>query len=61
MAEYYTDDITWCSNRRCKNKKCERNQERLRPTPYKAYSFADLEGTAYCIKRTPEERERKEK
>ena len=59
MAEYYTDDITWCSNRRCSNrrcnnKKCERNPKRIRFNPFKEYSFADLEGTAYCIKRTPQ-------
>ena len=50
MAEYYSDDITWCSNRRCGNKKCERNPTRIKPTAFKAYSFADLEGTAYCKK-----------
>lgn len=49
MAEYYTDDITWCSNRKC-NKKCERNPKRIRWTPCKEYSFADLENTKYCIK-----------
>lgn len=58
MAEYYTDDITWCSNRRCNNKKCERNPKRIRFTPFKEYSFSDLDGTAYCVKttRTPIER-----
>lgn len=50
MAEYYSDDITWCSNRRCGNKKCERNPKRIRPS-FKEYSFADLEGTAYCKKK----------
>lgn len=49
MVDYYTDDITWCSNRRC-NKKCERNPKRIRMTPCKEYSFADLENTAYCAK-----------
>jgi hypothetical protein len=48
MAEYYSDDITWCSNRRCKNTKCERNPKKLKPTPFKGYSFADLEGSDYC-------------
>ena len=58
MAEYYTGDITWCRNRRCNNKKCERNPKRIRFTPAKEYSFADLDGTAYCVKttRTPKER-----
>lgn len=58
MAEYYTDDITWCRNRRCNNKKCERNPKRIRWTPCKEYSFADLDGTDYCekTKRTPKER-----
>lgn len=50
MGEYYTDDITWCSNRKC-NKKCERNPKRIRWTPCKEYSFADLENTEYCIKK----------
>lgn len=50
MGEYYTDDITWCSNRRCNSKRCERNPKRIRPNPIKEYSFADLENTAYCIK-----------
>ena len=55
MAEYYTDDITWCSNRRCNNKKCERNPKNIRFTPFKEYSVSDLENTAYCVKtkRTP--------
>ena len=58
MAEYYTDDITWCSNRRCNNKKCERNPKRIRFNPFKEYSFAELENTAYCPKkRTPQKEE----
>ena len=56
MAEYYTDDITWRSNRRCNNKKCERNPKRIRFTPFKKYWFADLDGTAYCVKTTPRQK-----
>lgn len=58
MAECYTDDILWCSNRRCNTKKCKRNPKRIRFTPFKEYSFAELDGTDYCVKskRTPKER-----
>ena len=58
MAEYYTDDITWCNNIRCDNKECERNPKHIRFTPFKERYFADLDGTVYCEKttRTPKER-----
>lgn len=51
MDEYYTDDITWCSNMNCNNKKCERNPKRIRRQPSKMYFFADLDGTVYCEKK----------
>lgn len=57
MAEYYTDDITWCSNMKCNNKKCERNPNRIRRQPYKMYFFADLDGTIYCAKTTQKKKE----
>lgn len=52
MAEYYTDDITWCSNRRCKCMKCYRNSKHIRKDipPYKPLSFVNFEGTQYCLK-----------
>ena len=50
MAEYYSEDITWCSKRNCNNSKCERNRKRIRPT-VKPLSFADLEYTKYCPKK----------
>ena len=53
MTEYYTDDITWCSNRKC-NKKCDRNPKLIKFTPVKEYSFADLDGTVYCAKKKGE-------
>ena len=51
MAEYYSDDITWCSNRKCE-RKCRRNPKLIRilSPMTKLYSFADLEGTSYCEK-----------
>lgn len=48
---YYTDDITWCSNKKCTRMTCERNPKNIRPSVIqKEYSFADLEGTIYCSK-----------
>lgn len=43
-------DITYCSNRKCTKKKCERNQANV-PFPYMDRWLADLEWTEYCIKK----------
>ena len=49
--EYYSDDITYCDNRRCNLKSCERHPRRIRLAPVtKTFSFAHLEGTEFCIK-----------
>ena len=50
IDNYYTEDITWCTNCNCNIKKCERNPKRIRPT-YRELSFADLEYTEYCPKK----------
>ena len=52
MYKGYSDDITWCSNRRCKRMKCYRNSKHIRKdiSPYKPLSFANFEGTQYCLK-----------
>lgn len=52
MYKGYSDDITWCSNRDCTRKKCKRNPMNIRKDapPTKMFSFADFEGTQYCIK-----------
>ena len=55
MAEYYSEDITWCSKRNCNVMKCERNPVHIKLS-FHPLSFADYEGTDYCIKRTPIEK-----
>jgi predicted DNA-binding protein (UPF0251 family) len=50
IGEYFSQDITFCSNRNCKNKKCKRNSCHINWTIKPYHSFADFEGTRYCIK-----------
>ena len=43
------EDITFCLSRECERKECERNPSNIRNTR-DFYSFAELEGTKYCLK-----------
>ena len=51
MGEYKSLDITFCSNRKYKNKTCERNQCHMNLWVKPYYSVADLENTEYCPKK----------
>ena len=51
MSEYYSQDITFCSNRKCENKKCERNRCHINWAIKPYHSFADFENTEYCPKK----------
>lgn len=45
-----SQDITFCLNRKCEMKECERHPSNIRNTrPF--YSFAELDGTKHCLKR----------
>lgn len=50
--EYWPQDITWCMNRDCSEKRCMRNQVHIidRKIPH---SVAYLEGTGDCYKTKP--------
>ncbi|MGN1130219.1 MAG: hypothetical protein ACI4Q8_02615 [Ruminococcus sp.] len=41
------EDITFCDNRKCKNKKCFRNPKNIKHFEI-PHSFASLKGTDYC-------------
>lgn len=47
---YYDQDITFCSKRDCKNKKCKRNSCHIDWSVKPYHSFADFENTQYCPK-----------
>lgn len=50
---YYSDDITWCDNRKCPVLECSRNLKNRRVHLGKdLYSTSSFEGTVYCIKKT---------
>lgn len=51
MGEYKSLDITFCSNRRCQNKTCERNQCHVILSIKPHYSVSDFENTEYCPKK----------
>ena len=46
---YFSQDITFCSNRECKNKKCRRNSCHIDWSVKPYQSFADFENTQYCL------------
>ena len=59
--KYYSDDITWCDNRKCTVTDCQMNQVHRRKNSLKPYySCSHFEGTQYCIK-TQKEKERERK
>ena len=46
-----SQDITFCDNKKCKRKSCERHRSRVNWAVGRPYrSFADLENTRYCPK-----------
>ena len=51
---YYNQDITFCSNRECENKKCKRNHCHIDWSVKPYHSFADFENTQYCPKKRSE-------
>ena len=51
MSEYTSQDITFCTKRDCKNKKCERNRCHINWAIKPYHSFADFENTQYCLKK----------
>lgn len=46
---YYTQDITFCSNRECENKKCKRNHCHIDWSVKPYQSFCNFENTQYCL------------
>ena len=56
--EYYSQDITFCSNGRCTRKTCERHKSNVNWAAKPYHSFADFDGTQYCpkAKKSSEER-----
>ena len=54
VKQWHSDDITFCTNKKCKTTKCMRNSKniRIRDIPH---SFADLDGNKdYCLKKQGE-------
>lgn len=50
---YYSEDITFCTNRKCERKGCMRHWDNYRG--YKPYiSVSDFTGTVYCPKEKKE-------
>lgn len=48
--QYHSEDITFCSNNKCKITKCMRNPKNIR-NYQRNHSFADLdENKDYCLK-----------
>lgn len=48
--KYYSQDITFCSNRKCVRESCARHQCHVRWDLKQYQSFADFDGTKYCPK-----------
>lgn len=46
---YYTQDITFCSKRDCKNTKCKRNHCHIDWSVKPYQSFSNFENTQYCL------------
>lgn len=46
---YYDQDITFCSNKECKNKKCRRHYSHADWSVKPFHSFANFENTQYCL------------
>ena len=47
--DYYSEDITFCANRKCSKESCMRHLENYRGIkPY--ISVSDFTGTVYCPK-----------
>ena len=47
--QYHSDDITFCTNKKCTITKCMRNPKNIRV--HNPHSFADLDGNKdYCLK-----------
>lgn len=44
-----SEDITFCSNRKCSRTKCERHPKRIKQIDI-PHSFADLDNTGFCLK-----------
>lgn len=51
MNGYYSQDITFCSNRKCQRTKCIRHQCHINWAIKPYHSFADFENTQYCPKK----------
>ena len=49
MRQYRNDDISFCTNHRCRRKGCFRHQTNI-IHPDIPHSFADFDGTKYCPK-----------
>ena len=48
--QYHSDDITFCTNKKCTITKCMRNVKNIRHHEI-THSFADLDGNKdYCLK-----------
>ena len=54
----FTQDITFCSNRKCENEKCKRNSCHIDWSVKPYQSFANFENTQYCQKNRRAENDR---
>ena len=50
-VRYFQQDITFCSNRKCKRKNCMRHRSNADWSVKPYHSFADFTDTQYCPKR----------
>ena len=48
LNDYYSQDITFCSNKKCKRESCMRHQCHIRWDLKFFQSIADFEGTKHC-------------
>lgn len=44
-----SEDITFCTNKKCKYMKCDRNPKHIKQLI--PHSFADYDGTEYCYRK----------
>lgn len=49
-SKYFSQDITFCSNRKCKRRGCKRHHFNADWSVKKYHSFSDFTNTQYCPK-----------
>lgn len=50
MNTYYSQDITFCSDRKCRRRGCQRHHSHANWSVKPCHSFADFKNTNYCPK-----------